>query len=120
MKNIRRVNLAQLSSRDDSVFGSSAEEAPKDGEQSIADMTSSAKEQIKTSIANGQNNAENNEKKEEPKKEQEKKESTDGDDGSSDEDKKEAKKEDGPKEHALAAQDQNQTSKAANKEQTTT
>ena len=61
MKNIRKVSLAQLSTEDDKVFGAS-EEPAKDGEQSIADLTSNAKEEIKNSISNDA-------KKEEPKKE---------------------------------------------------
>jgi hypothetical protein len=67
MKNIRTVNLAQLS--DDKVFGGSDEPA-KEGEQSIADLTSNAKEEIKSSIQNA-------EKKEEPKKDPEQSSSSD-------------------------------------------
>lgn len=67
MKNIRTVNLAQLS--DDNVFGGSDQPA-KEGEQSIADLTSNAKEELKSSIKNS-------ESKEEQKKEPEQSSSTD-------------------------------------------
>lgn len=113
MKNMRRVNLAQISSRDDKVFMSSGEEeSNKEGEQSIADLTSNAKEQIKNSIANEpkKEETESNDKKEEPKKEQDKKES-EGDEDSTDEAKndkkedKEAKKVDLAQ--SLSVKDQN-------------
>lgn len=122
MKNIRRVNLAQLSSTDDGVFGSSGEEEPsKEGEQSIAEMTSNAKEEIKNSISTEKSREEaakkeEAEKKEAEKKEQEKKEGSaaEGDDGLGEakKDDQEGKKEQdgGQQEHSLAAQEQNQTS----------
>ena len=102
MKNIQKVNLnlAQLSSRDDSVFKSSGEDNNNNGgEQSIADLTSNAKEEIKNSITDQP-------KKEEPKKEQEKKESEGSDEATSTESEKkedgDAKKEDSPKEVNLS------------------
>jgi len=64
MRNIRMVNLAQLSSEDDKLFTGSDEPA-KEGEQSISDLTKDAKEQISNSMAT------TDAKKEEPKKESE-------------------------------------------------
>lgn len=112
MKNIRKINLAQISIDDDKLFKSSEEDTPKEGEQSISDLTSNAKEQIKNSEPEPKKEEaapteKKEEKKEEPKKEQEKKES-DGDDdsdGSKTEkkDDKDGKTDESPKEHALAA-----------------
>lgn len=51
MKNLRKMNLAQISVGDgDKVFRSSDDEGGKEGEQSISDLTSNAKEQIKNDI----------------------------------------------------------------------
>jgi len=112
IKNIKRLNLAQIRNKD----GASSD-GSEEGE-TISDLTNKAKDEISNSTAQTDSKKDDapsqekkEEKKEEPKKEEEKKESEgDDDDGEKKKEDDASKKEEGSKEHTLAASEQSSNS----------